>query len=53
MTLRVALAEDSFIVREGIAQVLSDHGGTSRSSPGAATSTTLLAAVERARPTSC
>jgi DNA-binding NarL/FixJ family response regulator len=27
MSLRVALAEDSFIVREGIAQVLSDHDG--------------------------
>jgi DNA-binding NarL/FixJ family response regulator len=27
MTVKVALAEDSFIVREGIAQVLSDHDG--------------------------
>jgi DNA-binding NarL/FixJ family response regulator len=28
MAVKVALAEDSFIVREGIAQVLSDHEGT-------------------------
>jgi DNA-binding NarL/FixJ family response regulator len=26
MTVKVALAEDSFIVREGVAQVLTDHG---------------------------
>jgi DNA-binding NarL/FixJ family response regulator len=50
MTLRVALAEDSFIVREGIAQVLSDHEGDVTVVARCEDVESLLSAVEEHRP---
>jgi DNA-binding NarL/FixJ family response regulator len=50
MTLRVALAEDSFIVREGIAQVLDDHEGDVTVVARCADVESLLRAVEEHRP---
>jgi DNA-binding NarL/FixJ family response regulator len=50
MTLRVALAEDSFIVREGIAQVLDDHEGDVTVVASCADVESLLRAVEELRP---
>ncbi|MEA2234063.1 MAG: hypothetical protein QOD83_3879 [Solirubrobacteraceae bacterium] len=50
MTVRVALAEDSFIVREGIAQVLSDHDGDLEVVALCGDVDSLLRAVEVERP---
>jgi DNA-binding NarL/FixJ family response regulator len=50
MTLRVALAEDSFIVREGIAQVLADAHGDVTVVARCEDMDSLLLAVEEVRP---
>jgi DNA-binding NarL/FixJ family response regulator len=50
MTVKVALAEDSFIVREGIAQVLSDHDGDLEVVALCGDVDSLLRAVEVERP---
>jgi DNA-binding NarL/FixJ family response regulator len=50
MSVRVALAEDSYIVREGIAQVLSDHDGDIDVVALCEDVESLLAAVESERP---
>jgi DNA-binding NarL/FixJ family response regulator len=50
MTLRVALAEDSFIVREGIAQVLSDPEGDLAVVARCDDALSLLKAVDEHRP---
>jgi DNA-binding NarL/FixJ family response regulator len=50
MTLRVALAEDSFIVREGIAQVLDDHDGELTVVARCGDVASLLAAVDELTP---
>jgi DNA-binding NarL/FixJ family response regulator len=50
MTLRVVLAEDSFIVREGIAQVLSDAEGDVTVVAQCGDVDSLLRAVEAERP---
>jgi DNA-binding NarL/FixJ family response regulator len=50
MTVRVALAEDSFIVREGIAQVLSDHEGDVEVVALCGDVDSLMLAIEAERP---
>jgi DNA-binding NarL/FixJ family response regulator len=50
MTVRVALAEDSFIVREGIAQVLSDHEGEVEVVALCGDVDSLMLAIEAERP---
>lgn len=50
MTLRVALAEDSFIVREGIAEVLDDHDGELTVVARCADVESLLRAVDELAP---
>jgi DNA-binding NarL/FixJ family response regulator len=50
MTVKVALAEDSFIVREGIAQVLSDHRGDIEVVALCEDVDTLLRAIDVQRP---
>jgi DNA-binding NarL/FixJ family response regulator len=50
MTVRVALAEDSFIVREGIAQVLSDHEGDVEVVALCGDVDSLMVAIEAERP---
>jgi DNA-binding NarL/FixJ family response regulator len=50
MTVKVALAEDSFIVREGIAQLLSDHAGDIEVVAACGDVETLRSAIDRQEP---